>query len=90
MSDASLKEIFDKYAGQRIKDPDRLTCDIDFVMENLAGDVRKLGFIFGAANEKGVRSEGCMVPPKYVQPEYERGADGKLRLTGQFKLGNGA
>lgn len=90
MSNASLKEIFDKYAGRQIKNPDRMTCDLDFIMDELAHEVSKLGFVFGAAHEKGARNEGCMVPANYVQPEYEKSAEGKFRLTGQFKLGNWA
>lgn len=86
---STLKDIFSKYAGAEILDPNRLTCDVDPIMDGaLTDDVRNAGFIMGQAHEKGTPSEGCMVPSNYVEAEYERSADGKLRLTGNFKLGN--
>ena len=85
----SLEKIFNQYAGKEIKNPDRLTCDIDPVMEELGEKVYEAGFFFGSAHEKGTpNTGGCMVPPKWVTPEFEKGADGKCRLLGTFKLGN--
>lgn len=88
MGNATLKAIFDQYAGKEIKNPNRLTCDCDDVMDNLAQDVRQAGFIFGAAQEKDATPQGCMVPPTFVAAEFEKNADGKFHLTGHFKLGN--
>ena len=88
MSNSTLKAIFDQYAGKEIKHPKRVTCDCDEVMDGLAQEVRQAGFILGAAHEKGSPEIGCMVPPNLVAAEFENGTDGKLRLTGNFKLGN--
>lgn len=76
-----------QYAGRVIKDPNRLTCDCDEVMDTLAQDVRSAGFIFGAAQEKGASPAGGKVPANLVAAEFEKGADGRLRLTGGFRLG---
>jgi len=85
---ADLKKIFSQYAGKQIKNPNRVTCDCDPVMDTLGQEVRQAGFIFGQAQEKGTSPEGCMVPPNLVTAEFEKGQGGKFRLTGNFKLGN--
>lgn len=89
MSDLSaLKTIFSRYAGKPIKDPQRLTCDCDEVVESLAQEVRQAGYMMGGLYEKDMPAAGCMVFPNIVTSEFERDGSGRLRLTGNFKLGN--
>lgn len=88
MSTDTLQNIFSKYAGKPIKDPNRVTCDCDEIADGLAQEIREAGYIVGALHEKGTPVAGCMVPTNLVTPEFERGTDNQLRLTGNFKLGN--
>lgn len=82
-----LKAIFKEYAGMEIRDPQRQSCDCDAVADSLAMKLQAQGYVVGAFQEKGAAGESHVVPRNLVSPEYERGNDGKLRLTGGFKLG---
>jgi len=81
----NLTAIFGKYVGQTLKDPDRITCDMDSVLLAMQADATKNGLelrvLFpGKMADFGNNSNRANV---FV----EQDAGGKLRVANKFNFG---
>lgn len=81
----NLNAIFGKYAGQALKDPDRLTCDIDGVYESMQSDALKNGLELRVLFPDSLADFGHN--PNRANVFVEKDATGKLRIADKFTLG---
>lgn len=81
-----LNLIFSRYAGNEIRNPDRMTCDVDPVIESVSAHIRTLGFIAGKPHDKASGTP-AVLKAGVVSPEFETGTDKKIRLIGKFAIG---
>lgn len=81
----NLKAIFGKFTGQPLKDPNRLTCDVDGVLAEMASTAQKNGL------ELRVLFPGKMEDfghnPNRANVTVEQDAGGKLRVGNKFSIG---
>jgi hypothetical protein len=84
-NNVNLKEIFGKFAGQELRDPRRLTCDMDPVLMDMDAAARKNGlqlrFLFpggGATDDYNT---------KRVNAYAEKNPRGGWRVADKFDLG---
>ncbi len=80
-----LSAIFGKFAGQQVKDPNRLTADIDTVAEQMRDTAKQHGLTLR------LKFPGMMytqdAKPNRVNADVEKDANGALRIKGNFRIG---
>ena len=81
----NLTAIFGKYVGQTLKNPDRITCDMDTVLMGMEADATKNGL------ELRVLFPGKLADfgnnPNRANVIVEQDSGGKLRVANKFNLG---
>ena len=80
-----LKKIFGKFAGKELRDPNRLTTDIDSVLAQMETAAQKNGLKLrvwfpGTIGTMELRSDR-------VNAHVDQGADGKFRVSNKFEIG---
>ena len=81
----NLTAIFGKFAGQPLKDPRRLTADIDTVAEQMREIAKQHGLTLrlkfpGMMHTQDARRDR-------VNADVERDAAGNFRVKGNFRIG---
>ena len=80
-----LAAIFGHFAGQPLKDPKRLTADIDTVAEQMRETAKQHGLTLR------LKFPGMMytqdAKPSRVNADVERDAKGGFRVKGNFRIG---
>lgn len=81
----NLKAIFGKFSGQPLKNPDRMTCDVDGVLSELADTARKNGLELRVLFPGKMHDFGAN--PNRVNIPVEKDSAGKLRVGKNFSIG---
>ncbi|WP_435641438.1 hypothetical protein [Micavibrio aeruginosavorus] len=80
-----LSKIFGQFAGQTLKNPQRMTCDMDDVLTNMQDVAAQNGLTLRVKWEGRMHDQ--MHNPNRVNVNVETGADGKIRITPDFQIG---
>ena len=85
MEQKNLSALFNKFVGQRIKNPNRLTCDIDPVMYEMEGVARQNGLDLRVILP-GEHSDRTPRPDRVTVYAADQQANGSFRID-RVKLG---
>ncbi len=80
-----LTAIFGKFAGQPLKDPRRLTADIDTVAEQMRDTAKQHGLTLRLKFPGMMHTQDAK--PNRVNADVERDAAGKFSVKGNFRIG---
>ena len=80
-----LNKIFGHFAGQTLKNPDRMTCDMDDVLTDMQEVAAKHGLTLRVKWEGRLFDQ--MHNPNRVNVGVATGPDGKIRITPNFQIG---
>lgn len=81
----NLQDIFGKYAGQTLKDPMRVSCDIDDVLEDIKATASQHGYSLRVQWPSSCGD--CRQNMGRVNIAVKEEGNGKLYIQNQFWLG---
>ena len=81
----NLQDIFGKYAGQTLKDPMRVTCDVDSVLEEIKATAAQHGYSLRVQWPNACGD--CRKNISRVNLAVKEEGNGKLYIQNKFWLG---